>query len=381
VSPSDAFQLEAPPWAPSPEDAVPQIQQPLSTMHDLLARTVAQDASDLHLTAGVPPAMRVHGSLAPLNDLPELTSADTEQLVRSVLSAEQWDQFEAAQELDAAYAIPGMSRFRLNVFRQRGSVAAAFRLIPTRIRTVDELGLPHSVESFARLPRGLVLVTGPTGSGKSTTMASLLDVVNKTRSAHIVTIEDPIEFLHGHQRSIVNQREVGSDTASFHVALRQVLRQDPDVILVGEMRDLETTSVALTAAETGHLVFATMHTQSAAQTVERLIDIFPPHQQSQVRAQLAGCLEGVMTQALAPSIDGNGRVLACEILVATPAVRNLIRESKTHQITSIMQSSADVGMVAFDQHLATLYAQSRISKSVARGLAHDPVEFDRLARL
>jgi twitching motility protein PilT len=377
VSPFDALALDSPLM---PAHVAPPAG-PALHMDELLNRTVALNASDLHITAGVPPTVRLHGALMPLTDQRELTGHDVETLIRSILSPELWQRFERDNELDTAYGLAGVARFRVNVFRQRGSTAAAFRLVPTRLRSLDELGLPHSVEDFARLPRGLVLVTGPTGSGKSTTMAALIDVINKTRSTHIVTIEDPIEFLHTHQRSVVNQREVGADTAGFHVALRQVLRQDPDVILVGEMRDLETTSVALTAAETGHLVFATMHTQSAAQTVERLIDIFPPHQQTQVRAQLAGCLEGVMTQALAPSMDGKGRVLIYEILKVIPSVRNLIREAKTHQIASIMQSSGELGMVTFDQHLAHMYGENRISRATARELAHDTVEFDRLARL
>jgi twitching motility protein PilT len=274
-----------------------------------------------------------------------------------------------------------VSRFRVNVYRQRGAVGAAFRAIPHKIRSLDELGLPRSVESFAHLTRGLVLVTGPTGSGKSTTLAALLDVANQTRSAHIVTIEDPIEYLHSHSRSVVNQREVGSDTSDFAIALKHVLRQDPDIILVGELRDLETTSVAVTAAETGHLVLATLHTQSAAQTVDRMIDIYPPHQQTQIRAQLANCLQGVVTQALAPRKDGMGRSIICEIMVATAAIRNLIREGKVHQIPSFLQSSADVGMLSFDQHLAQRYSEQLVSKGTALELAHDPNEFKRLARL
>ncbi|MCU1656429.1 MAG: pilT, partial [Pseudonocardiales bacterium] len=255
------------------------------------------------------------------------------------------------------------------------------RTIPHHIRALSELGLPSDIERFAHLPRGLVLVTGPTGSGKSTTLASLLDVANKTRAAHIMTIEDPIEYLHSHGRSVVNQREVGSDTADFAVALKHVLRQDPDIILVGELRDLETTSVAVTAAETGHLVLATLHTQSAAQTIDRLIDIYPPHQQQQIRAQLANCLQGVVTQALAPTRDGTGRTVVCEIMVATAAIRNLIREGKVHQIPTFLQSSAEHGMISFDQHLAQRYGEQLVSKSTALELAHDPNEFKRLARV
>jgi twitching motility protein PilT len=347
----------------------------------LLAMLVQVGGSDLHITAGIAPCMRVNGALAPVPDRARLLPAETEALVRSVLTDAQWEKFLTNQELDTAYALAGVSRYRVNVFRQRGAVGAAFRSIPHHIRGLSELGLPSSVEQFAHLPRGLVLVTGPTGSGKSTTLASLLDVANRSRSGHIVTIEDPIEYLHSHARCVVNQREVGSDTANFAVALKHVLRQDPDIILVGELRDLETTSVAVTAAETGHLVLATLHTQSAAQTIDRLIDIYPPYQQQQIRAQLANCLQGVVTQALAPTKDGSGRTVVCEVMVATPAVRNLIREGKVHQIPSFLQSSADVGMISFDQHLALRYSEQLVSKRTALELAHDPTEFKRLARI
>jgi twitching motility protein PilT len=255
------------------------------------------------------------------------------------------------------------------------------RTIPHTIRSLAELGLPPDIERFAHLPRGLVLVTGPTGSGKSTTLASLLDVANKTRESHIMTIEDPIEYLHTHGRCVVNQREIGVDTDDFPTALKHVLRQDPDIILVGELRDLETTATAITAAETGHLVLATLHTQSAAQTIDRLIDIFPAHQQQQIRAQLSNCLQGVVTQALAPTRDGRGRTIVCEVMVATAAIRNLIREGKVHQIPTFLQSSADLGMISFDQHLALRFNEQLVSKSVALELAHDPNEFKRLARL
>ncbi|MGH8861892.1 MAG: type IV pilus twitching motility protein PilT [Jatrophihabitantaceae bacterium] len=354
---------------------------PLDEMHDLLAITVARGGSDLHLTAGIAPCVRVHGSLVPLEDREPLSPEDTETLIRSVISDEQWQRFEERNELDTAYAVPEVSRFRVNVYRQRGSIGAAFRSIPHHIRNLNELGLPPDIDRFAHLPRGLVLVTGPTGSGKSTTLASLLDVANRTRSGHIMTIEDPIEYLHNHNKCVVNQREVGADTGDFGTALRHVLRQDPDIILVGELRDLETTSVAVTAAETGHLVLATLHTQSAAQTIDRLIDIYPPHQQQQIRAQLANCLQGVVTQALAPTKDGNGRTIVCEVMVATSAIRNLIREGKVHQIPTFLQSSADVGMISFDQHLAQRYGEQLISKSTALELAHDPNEFKRLARI
>ncbi|HEY0167985.1 MAG TPA: type IV pilus twitching motility protein PilT [Jatrophihabitans sp.] len=350
-------------------------------LDELLTMLVELGGSDLHITAGIAPCMRINGTLAPLAGRNKLAPVDTETLIRSVISEHLWERFDKTQELDTAYAIPGVSRFRVNVYRQRGAVGAAFRAIPHKIRSLDELGLPRSVEGFAHLTRGLVLVTGPTGSGKSTTLAALLDVANQTRSSHIVTIEDPIEYLHSHSRSVVNQREVGSDTADFAIALKHVLRQDPDIILVGELRDLETTSVAVTAAETGHLVLATLHTQSAAQTVDRLIDIYPPHQQTQIRAQLANCLQGVVTQALAPRKDGMGRSIVCEIMVATAAIRNLIREGKVHQIPSFLQSSADAGMLSFDQHLAQRFAEQLVSKATALELAHDPNEFKRLARL
>ena len=350
-------------------------------LDELLSLLVERGGSDLHLTAGIAPCFRVNGALKPLEGRDRLLPVDTETLVRSILSDAQWQRFDSSQELDTAYALPGVSRFRVNVYRQRGAVGAVMRAIPHKIRSLDELGMPQSVENFAQLQRGLVLVTGPTGSGKSTTLAALLDVANRTRNAHIVTIEDPIEYLHSHGRSVVNQREVGSDTADFAIALKHVLRQDPDIILVGELRDLETTSVAVTAAETGHLVLATLHTQSAAQTVDRLIDIYPPHQQQQIRAQLANCLQGVVTQALAPRKDGMGRSVVCEIMVATSAIRNLIREGKVHQIGSFLQSSSEVGMISFDQHLAQRYGEQLISKTAALELAHDPNEFKRLARI
>lgn len=366
----------------------PAVHAPPSTgdwagvrLRELLDHVIAVGGSDLHLTAGVPPTVRLHGELVPVGGWEQLTSADTEALVRAVLVEDQWADFAVGQELDLAYSIPGLSRFRVNVYRQRGSVGAAFRTIPQQIRPLDELGLPDSVEAFSQLPRGLVLVTGPTGSGKSTTMASLLDVANRTRTGHIVTIEDPIEYLHSHGRCIVNQREVGVDTAGFAVALRQVLRQDPDIIMIGELRDLETTSVAMTAAETGHLVLATMHTQSAAQTIERMVDIYPPHQQHQIRSQLAGCLQGVVTQELAPLRTGSGRTVVCEVMVVSSAIRTLIREAKTHQITSAIQSASELGMVTFDQHLAQRYAEQLITQRTALDLAHDPAEFRRTTRM
>ena len=346
----------------------------------LLTEMVDAGGSDLHITAGIAPSVRVDGELRPAPDKPRLLPADTERMVRSFLTDEQWERFCTDNELDTAYTIPSVSRFRVNVFRQRGSVGAAFRSIPHHIRSLMDLGVPSSVEQFSQLPRGLVLVTGPTGSGKSTTLASLLDVANKTRYAHIVTIEDPIEYLHRHGTCVVNQREVGTDTADFSVALKHVLRQDPDIILVGELRDLETTSVAITAAETGHLVLATLHTKSAAQTIDRLIDIYPHAQQQQIRAQHANALEGVVTQALLPKRNG-GRVVVCEVMVSTPAIRSLIREDKVHLIPSYVQSGSDVGMISFDQHLADRYREGLVTKHVALEMAQDAGEFRRLAGL
>ena len=346
----------------------------------LLTIMVEAGGSDLHITAGIAPCVRIDGELRPLENERTLLPDDTEKLIRSFVAEDRWDRFLDEHELDTSYAVPGVSRFRVNVFRQRGSVGAAFRSIPHRIRNLSELGVPDSVEQFAHLPRGLVLVTGPTGSGKSTTMASLLDVANRTRSGHIVTIEDPIEYLHKHGTCVVNQREVGSDTADFATALKHVLRQDPDIILIGELRDLETTSVAITAAETGHLVLATLHTKSAAQTIDRLIDIFPHSQQQQIRSQLANALEGVVTQALLPRRDG-GRAVVCEVMISTPAIRALIREDKVHLIPGYIQSGSDVGMIGFDQHLADRYREQIITKHTALEMAQDPEVFRQLAGL
>jgi twitching motility protein PilT len=349
-----------------------------ASLDTMLVSMIDAQGSDLHLTVGAPPTVRVHGSLRPLPGHPELSPFDTVRLLRSVVTDGQWADFELSHELDFAYSIEGVSRFRVNLYTQRNSCGAAFRAIPRRIKPLDELGVPESVARFAQLPRGLVLVTGPTGSGKTTTLASLLDLANRTRSSHIVTIEDPIEFLHPHKRCLVNQREVGADTASFATALKHALRQDPDIILVGELRDLETTSTALTAAETGHLVFATLHTQSAAQTVDRVIDIFPPHQQQQVRAQLASALQGVVTQALCPRADGAGRAVVTEVMIATPAIRSLIREGKSHQIPSFMQAGSGAGMLSFDQHLAERVRNQVITYALAAQLCHSAEEFARL---
>jgi twitching motility protein PilT len=296
----------------------------------------------------------------------------------AVLTQKQREKFEENLELDFAYSVPGRARFRVNMYRQRDALGSAFRLIPFEIKKLEDLGVPPSVAAFASMPRGFVLVTGPTGSGKSTTLAALLDLANRTRREHIMTVEDPIEFLHRHQSCIVNQREVGEDTWSFQNALKHVLRQDPDIILVGEMRDLETISVALTAAETGHLVFATLHTQDAAQTIDRVIDVFPSHQQEQVRVQLAGSLQGVVCQTLCRTRDGRGRAVATEVLMATPAIRNLIREGKTHQIYSAMQAGAKHGMHTMDQHLADLVMRGAISYETGIEKCHHVEDFNRL---
>src|SRR5436305_4992601 len=324
------------------------------SIDDLLEQMVARGASDLHVTVGTPPAIRLRGHLERIEGAESLTADNTQQLLYRVLSSEQQKQLEIKRQLDFAYAVPGVARFRVNVFFQREALGAAFRVIPHDIKSLEELGLPASLHAFTDKPRGLVLVTGPTGSGKSTTLAAIIDEINRTRSDHILTIEDPIEFVHKHKRCIVNQREIGPDATSFADALRAALRQDPDVILVGEMRDLETISTALTAAETGHLVFGTLHTQSAPSTIDRIIDVFPAEQQEQVRIQIASSLQGVVTQALLPTADGIGRVPALEILLPDDAVRNLIRQGKVEQIYSVMQTNSGRGMQTMEQALADL---------------------------
>jgi twitching motility protein PilT len=326
----------------------------------------------------VPPLVRAKGRLSPLDGQPVLTSADTRELVYSILNNDQRQRLETDWQVDFAYTIPGAARFRVNAYFQRGAIGAAFRVIPAEIKSIDQLGLPPIAHEFCTRPRGIVLVTGPTGSGKSTSLAAMIDEINATREEHILTIEDPIEFLHSHKRCMVNQRELGSDASSFSAALRAALRQDPDVILVGEMRDLETISTALTAAETGHLVFATLHTQNAPQTIDRVIDVFPSHQQDQVRVQLSVALQGVMTQQLLPTLDGTSRVAAIETLVPTPAVRNLIREGKTHQIISAMQTGASVGMQTMDAALASLVRMGKISQQLAEARSSTPDELRRL---
>src|SRR6266496_3183753 len=333
----------------------------LFSIDDLLEQMVARNASDLHITVGAHPVIRVRGRLEPLQDVAPLTGEVTQQLLHRILSTEQQKQLELNRQIDLAHAIPGLARFRVNVYWQRETLGAAFRLIPTEIKTLEELGIPSSLHSLTDKPRGLVLVTGPTGSGKSTTLAALIDEINRKRAEHILTIEDPIEFVHRHKRCVVNQREIGVDATDFANALRAALRQDPDVILLGEMRDLETIGTALTAAETGHLVLATLHTQSAPSTIDRVIDVFPAGQQDQIRAQLAASLEGVVTQALLPTADGQGRVPALEILFPDDAVRNLIRQGKVEQVYSVMQTGTSKGMQTMEQALADLVLRKLVT--------------------
>jgi len=336
----------------------------MPTLPELLKTTVDLGGSDLHLTTATPPQVRVNGKLARL-EMGELTPSDTKQLAYSVLTDAQKKRFEEALELDFSFGIKGLARFRCNLFNQRGAVAAVYRLIPERIRSFEELGLPQVLANLADRPRGLVLVTGPTGSGKSTTLASMIDKINVERREHILTIEDPIEYIHPHKNCLVNQREVHSDTNGFSVALRAALREDPDVVLIGEMRDLETIESALRIAETGHLTFATLHTNSAAQTINRIIDVFPAHQQGQIRTQLSLVLEGIVCQALLPKANG-GRVVSLEILIPTPAIRNLIREDKIHQIYSAMQTGQEkVGMQTANQSLASLHLSGKITLETA----------------
>ena len=344
---------------------------------DVLMQVMEREASDLHLTAGSPPMIRHHGRLHAL-DYPVLTPQTTREVIYSILTNDQRQRLENEWQIDFAYSIPGRARFRVNAYFQRASMSAAFRLIPQDMPKLASLGLPDTIVDFTKKPRGFVLVTGPTGSGKSTTLAAMLDLINDTRHEHILTIEDPIEFLHMHKKCIVNQRELGADAQSFSLGLKAGLRQDPDVILVGEMRDLDTISTALTAAETGHLVFATLHTQDTAQTVDRIVDVFPPAQQQQVRVQLSVALQGIVTQQLLPLANGQGRCVASEVLVPTPAVRNLIREGKTHQIYSALQTGAQFGMRTMDTSLAELVREGKISRELAESRSGTPEELRRL---
>ena len=347
-------------------------------INDLLEELLAAGGSDLHITAGSPPRMRVHGLLRPLEGYDPLTPPQLRVLIYGILTARQREEFENKLELDASHPVPGKGRFRVNVFFQRGAVGAVMRAIPSEMSSLEQLGMPPVIREFADLPRGLVLVTGATGSGKSTTLAALIDDINTHRAVHIVTVEDPIEFIHRHKQALINQREVGADTAGFAQALRHVLRQDPDVILVGEMRDLETMSTALTAAETGHLVFATLHTQDAPGSIERVIDVFPPHQQQQVRVQLAESLAGVVSQQLLPTVDGTSRIAAVEVLVAIPAIRNMIREGKVHQIRSAMQAGGRHGMQTMDRSLAGLVKTGKVDLKLATERAHNVDELMNL---
>ncbi|RMG58713.1 MAG: type IV pilus twitching motility protein PilT [Deltaproteobacteria bacterium] len=350
----------------------------MATMHEFLKMMIEKGASDLHITTGLPPTIRVDGRLTPLPFEP-LTPTETKKLCYSILTEAQKQRFEEQRELDLSFGIKGLSRFRANIFMQRGAVAGAFRTIPFRVPTFEELGLPPVVKELCKKPRGLILVTGPTGSGKSTTLAAMIDKINSERQEHIITIEDPIEYLHPHKKCVVNQREVGADTESFKKALKYILRQDPDVVLIGEMRDLETIEAALTVAETGHLVFATLHTNSAVQTINRIIDVFPPYQQPQVRAQLSFVLQGVISQLLIPRASGIGRVLALEILIPNAAVRNLIREEKVHMIYGQMQiGQAKYGMQTMNQSLLSLYLKREITLEDAIGRSPEPDEFRQM---
>jgi twitching motility protein PilT len=346
----------------------------MASIYDLLKIMIEKGASDLHITTASPPRLRVDGKLVPL-DHPQLTPVDTKALCYSILTDAQKHKFEEHSELDLSFGVKGLSRFRGNVFMQRGAVAAAFRTIPFEIRSFKDLGLPEVINELVKKPRGLILCTGPTGSGKSTSLATMIDRINSERQEHIITVEDPIEYLHQHKKCLINQREVNADTSSFKAALKYVLRQDPDVVLIGEMRDLETIEAALTVSETGHLSLATLHTNSAVQTINRIIDVFPPHQQEQIRVQLSFVLEGVISQQLIAKKSGKGRVLAVEVLVPNPAIRNLIREDKIHQIYSMMQTGqAKFGMQTMNQSLLDLYVKGHISYEDALGRSSVPEE-------
>jgi twitching motility protein PilT len=353
--------------------------QPILKIENLLDECVRRNASDLHLQFGLPPVLRIDGALVPIAGTPNLTDGMLKQLIFATLDESQQKIYEKDKEFDYSFAFGDVARFRVNAFHERGRMAAAFRLIPNQIKTINDLGLPSIVESFANFPRGLVLVTGPTGSGKSTTLAAIIDKINREKSVHILTIEDPIEFTHKSKHSVVVQREVHYDTFSFGAALRSALREDPDVVLIGEMRDLETIQAAITIAETGHLVFATLHTNSAAQSIDRIIDVFPAHQQPQVRSQLANILMGICSQRLVPAIGG-GRVCAAEIMVANPAIRALIREGKTFQIDTAIQTGAEQGMQTMDRTLAQLVRTGVITYDNAREYAVDINELERLMR-
>jgi len=350
----------------------------MANLHQLLKVMIEKGATDLHITSGSPPQLRIDGNLVPLKS-PPLTAPETKQLCYSILTDSQKQKFEENNELDLSFGVKGLSRFRSNIFMQRGAVAGAFRSIPFRIMSFEELGIPTVVQSLCNKPRGLVLVTGPTGCGKSTTLAAMIDKINSEQHSHIITIEDPIEYLHQHKNCIINQREVEADTKSFKNALKYILRQDPDVVMIGEMRDLETIEAALVIAETGHLVFATLHTNSAVETINRIIDAFPSYQQAQVRAQCSFVLQGILCQSLIPKASGHGRVLAMEIMIPNPAIRNLIREDKVHQIYSSMQVGQEIhGMQTMNQCLASLYLKRLISYEDALGYSSDNEELKML---
>ena len=350
--------------APAAAPAAPE-RKTAGSVDELLEQVVVRGASDLHVAVGSEPVVRVNGRLERLDEFARLSPEDTQRMLYRILSTEQQKIFETKRQIDISYSIPGLARFRVNVYFQRESLGAAFRLIPAELKTIEQLGLPPVLKEFTTKPRGLVLVTGPTGSGKSTTLAAVIDEINRTRDDHIMTIEDPIEFLHRHKRCIVNQREIGPDATSFAEALRGALRQDPDVILLGEMRDLETIGTALTAAETGHLVFATLHTQDAPSTVDRLIDVFPAAQQEQIRVQIASTLQGIVTQTLLPTADGQGRVAALEVLLPDDAVRNLIRQAKVEQVYSVMQTNTGRGMQTLEQAMLELVRFGKITADLA----------------
>jgi twitching motility protein PilT len=360
--------------APAPE---PEPGGPLTiSIQDFLTRLLELEGSDLHLTAGAPPTVRVHGDLLRLDEYPLLDPETLRQLIYAILPQRHRERFEQELELDTSYSLPGKARFRVNVYMQRDAIGAALRLIPYEIRSLEQLGMPANMADLARLPRGLVLVTGPTGSGKSTTLAAMIDIVNREKPVHIMTVEDPIEYLHQHKTAIVNQREIGADTNSFPTALKYVLRQDPDIILIGEMRDLETIEAALTIAETGHLVFATLHTNSTYEAVNRIVDVFPSDQQKQILTQLAFTLEGVVTQQLIPKSRGGGRVMCAEVLVCTPAIKAVIREAKTHQIYSLMQAGQKFGMQTMNQALLQAVLDKALTPEDALDRASDRVELE-----
>ncbi len=348
-------------------------------LFELVNLGIEKKASDIHITVGIPPTFRINGTLVNIGERP-LEPQDTMELTKESMSEKQFKELDEIGEIDFSYSSPGIGRFRVNAYKQRGSYGMALRVIPLTIPNMESLGLPKVISDIARLPRGLVLVTGPTGSGKSTTLASMIDQINRERACHILTLEDPLEYLHKHKKAMVNQREIGSDSASFASALRGALREDPDVILVGEMRDLETIGIAITAAETGHLVLSTLHTNGAAKTIDRVIDVFPPHQQQQIRVQLASVIQAIVSQQLLPRADGKGRVGAYEIMIATPAIRNLIREDKIHQIDTSIQTGAKLQMQTMDSSLIDLYTRGLILKDVALTQAINPEDMKKYVR-